>query len=98
MRAAKCRKVIVKRHFVRQIHHRDPSTPLISVSVEEVVMADGKVEEVAQLDALRIMVVDLLSRSRDFDIQRSELDAGQVASAAPRGLVAASFPLQVNPA
>jgi hypothetical protein len=63
VRSAERRKEIVERLFVRQIDHRHAGAPFVSFAMETVVMAHGDVEQVARLDALRIVIVILLARS-----------------------------------
>ena len=47
MRTAEGREIVVERHFVGQVDHRNTSAPLISFTVEEIVVADGEVKQVA---------------------------------------------------
>ena len=59
VRSAEGRKKIVQRVFVRQVHHRQARAPLVFFAVEEVVVAHGKIEQIARCDARRIVVVVL---------------------------------------
>lgn len=59
MRSAKCRQEIIESILVRHVDDRQPSAPLESVAVEDVVIADRKVEKVSGLNARWVAVVVL---------------------------------------
>ena len=44
--AAKCRKKIVERRLIRKIYNADTHTPLIPIAVENIVMPQGKIEQI----------------------------------------------------
>ena len=57
VRAAEGRQEVVKCVLVRQIYSRYVKTPLVSITLEEVVFSDRGVEEIPLLNPGRIMVV-----------------------------------------
>ncbi len=59
VRSAEGGQEIVEGVFVGQIHYRQTRAPFIPVAVENVVMADRDIEEIAGRDAGRIVVVIL---------------------------------------
>ena len=59
VRAAERGEEVVQRFFVGQIDHREAQAPLVAVAVEEIVMADGQVEQIARRNSRRILVVVL---------------------------------------
>lgn len=71
--AAEGRQEVVERHFVRQIDGCKPQTPLVSVAMEEVVVAHARVKQIARSDARRVFVIILGSRLRNADQARSVL-------------------------
>src|SRR5580704_2546977 len=72
VRAAKRGEEVVQRHFVCQIDHREPQTPLVAVAVEEIVLAHADIKEAARGDALWIVIVVFLTGCGYFDECRSE--------------------------
>src|SRR5579864_3611686 len=67
MRPAEGGEEVVQRLLVCQVDNREAETPLVAVSIEEVVMAHAKVEQVAWRNALRIVVVVFLAGCWNFD-------------------------------
>ena len=65
MRAAERGNEIVQRLFVRQVDDREAQAPLVTVAIEQIVLAHGNVEHVPRSDALRIVVVVLRSGRRN---------------------------------
>ena len=59
MRSTEGGKKIIERLFVRQVYHRQASAELVLVTVENIVMSQGDVEEVPGCHARRIVVVVL---------------------------------------
>jgi len=59
MRSAERGKKIVQRHLVGQVDGREPQAPLVTVAMEEVVIANAGIEQVARVDARRIVIVIL---------------------------------------
>ena len=57
---------IVKHVRVAQINDLELSTPAISITVKQIVVADRKVEQIARGDARRIMIVILGSGRRNL--------------------------------
>ena len=78
VRSAEGRKEVVERLFVGQVDHRQTRAPLVLVAVEDIVVSDRDVEEIARRDARRIVVVVLRARRGNAD-QSVEpyCDAGQ---------------------
>ena len=66
VRSTEGRKEIVKRVFIGQINNRQTGTPLILVALENVVVPNGNIEEIAGCDAGRIVVVVLGARQQGF--------------------------------
>jgi hypothetical protein len=65
MRAAEGRQKVVKRVLVRHIHSRHLETPLVAITIEEVVLSDGGVKEIPLSNSGRIMVVIAGARGRN---------------------------------
>src|ERR1700716_4186160 len=61
MRTRERRQEVIKRDLVGHIYGGDLKAPLISLTVEEIVIAHGNVEEVPRGDARRVVVVTLCS-------------------------------------
>ncbi len=59
MRSAERRQEIVERHLVGQVDSREPQAPLVAIAMEEVVIANAGIEQVARVDARRIVIVIL---------------------------------------
>lgn len=59
MRTAERRKEVVQGFLVGQVDDREAQAPLVTIAVEEVVVADGQVEKVPRCDARRILIVVL---------------------------------------
>lgn len=57
MRSAEGRKEVVKSYFVGHVDDRESSAPAEAIAVEEIVVADRKVEEAAWSNARWIVVV-----------------------------------------
>jgi hypothetical protein len=57
VRTAERRVEVVECRFVGQVDHGELKALPIAVSVKEVVMADGYIEQVSRLDSLRVMVI-----------------------------------------
>ena len=73
MRSAERRKEVVECVLVRDIDGGEPQTPLSLVAIEEVVVADGRVEQASRRDARGVLVVVLSIGSRNADQTGSEL-------------------------
>src|SRR5580700_2945583 len=72
VRPAERGQEVVQRFFVRHVNHCDPHAPFVPVAMEKVVLTNGKVKEVARLNALWIFVILLGSRRRRPDIDGPE--------------------------
>ena len=57
VRAAECGEEVVQGFLVGQVHDGEAEAPLVAIAVEQVVVADGHVEEIPRGDARRILVV-----------------------------------------
>ena len=57
VRSAESGKEVVERLLVGQVDHGQAGAPLVLVAVEEIVVADGDVEQAARRDARRVVVV-----------------------------------------
>ena len=57
VRAAEGGEEVVERLFVGQIDGRDLHAPFAAIAVKEVVVADSHIEEIAGLNAGRVMIV-----------------------------------------
>src|SRR5882672_10419712 len=64
MRSAERGEKIVERHLVGQVDGRQAQTPLVTVAMEEVIISNAGIEQVARVDARRIVIVILRSRCR----------------------------------
>ena len=73
VRAAERGKEVVERSLVCQIDDCETQTPLVTISVEHVVIAHAGIKQVPRGNALRIVVVVFLTGSRYPDELRSEL-------------------------
>ena len=59
MGSAKRRNEVVKRVLVRQIDNFQTGAPFIPVRMEQVIVSDGDIEEIALCDARRVVIVVL---------------------------------------
>jgi len=87
---------LVERIFVRDVDGGEAKTPFALVAVENVVVADGGIEQAARRDPRRVLVVVLGVGRRDADPAGSELrgEAG-----CGQGVVGvALIPLHAKPA
>ena len=57
MRSAERAQEVVKRLFVGQVDYRKTKAPFVTIAMEQIVVADGEVEQVARRNARRILVV-----------------------------------------
>ena len=57
VRAAEGGEEVVEGVLVREVDRRDLGAPAVSVTAEEIILSDYSVEQVARIDALRIVVV-----------------------------------------
>ncbi len=73
MCAAKGGKPIVKCDFVGQVNHIESQAPLVTIAVEQVIIAHRKVEQAARGDSLWMMIVVFRSRCRDAQERRPKL-------------------------
>ena len=71
--SAERRQEVVKRVLVCDIHSRQAQTPSIPVTPEDVVFANGSVEEIAWCNALWVLVVVSGVRGRDIDQMGGQL-------------------------
>ena len=72
VRAAEGGKEVVERDFVGQIDDCETQAPLVVVPVQEIIVTDAGVEEMARRNALRPVIVILRSRRWDLEQLRSE--------------------------
>src|SRR6266852_6126894 len=70
MRSTERGQEIVERHFVGQVDGREPQAPLVTVAMEQVVVADAVIEQVARVDARRIVIVILGTWRRYLEPRR----------------------------
>ena len=56
VRSAKRRREVVKRNPVRQIDRAELHAPLVSIAMENVVVTNGEIEQIAGRDARRIVI------------------------------------------
>ena len=63
--SAKGGEEIVECHFIGDVDDREASAPTVAVAMEEIVVADGKIEQVAWGNARRIVVIVFGARRRD---------------------------------
>ena len=97
MCAAERRKEVIQCVFIGNVDPGQPQTPSVSVAFEEIVVANGGIEEIAWLDAGRILVIVL--RPWGWDLSpgsRCSSEAGQGVGRAVYGV--ALMPSQVSPA
>ena len=73
MRSAEGGEEVVQHVIVGEVNEVDLSAPLVAIALEEIVGSEGKVEEAARFDALRIVIVILGSGRRDIDERLPEL-------------------------
>ena len=59
VRSAEGGKEVIERHLVGHVDGRKPQAPLVTVAVEQVVVAHRDVEQIARCDAGRIVVIIL---------------------------------------
>ena len=83
MRSAEGGEEVVKSVFIQDVDASQSQGPFVFFAIEEVVLPDGGVEEVARCNALRVFVVVSGIRSGDVDQAGSEL--GRRADAGKRG-------------
>lgn len=64
---------IIERVVVGQIDNGELSAPLVFISVQQVIVSDGEVEQIALLNARRLVIVVFSACCRDADQARSIL-------------------------
>src|SRR5712664_1061678 len=64
MRSAERGQEIVERHLIGQVDGREPQAPLVTIAMEEAAVSTAGIEQVARVDAWRIVVVILRSTCR----------------------------------
>src|SRR6266852_5618605 len=64
MRSAEGGKEIVESHLIGQVDGREAQAPFVAVAMEEVIISHAGIEQVARVDARRIVVVILRSGCR----------------------------------
>ena len=77
VRAAEGGEEVVEGVLVGDVDGGEAQAPLVLVAVEEVVLAEGGVEEVARGDAGRVLVVVLGAGSGDVDQVGGDCEARQ---------------------
>jgi hypothetical protein len=70
--SAEGRQEIVECYFVRQIYHRYAGAPFVPVTVKNVVMTQGEVEQMTGLNALRIVVIILRFGLGQIEVERTQ--------------------------
>ena len=70
VRPAKGRKKVIQRFSIRQIDHGQPHAPLISISFEDIIVANRDVEQIARRDARGVVVVILSTGGGNADQSR----------------------------
>ena len=66
VRAAERGQEVVERVFVRHVDCRQLQTNFVSVSVKQIIVSKGEVEDTSRRDTLRVVVVILLEWCRYF--------------------------------
>ena len=72
VRSAERRQEVVQRVFVRDVHRRQPQTPLVAIAAQQVVLSQRCVEEIPWRNARRILVVVLRARRGNLDQLRGQ--------------------------
>ena len=67
MRATERGQEVVQRGLVRQVYDREPEAPLVTVTMEQVIIAHAGVKQMAWCHTRRIVIVIFRSWSRDFE-------------------------------
>ena len=83
VRAAEGGEEVVQRVLVGDVHGRQAQAPLVLVAVEEIVLADRRIEEAALLNARRILVVVLGARGGNRNQLRGQLRSEALISRYP---------------
>src|SRR5579864_2731566 len=73
VRPAERGEEVVQRHLVRQVDDREAQTPLVTVTVEEVISAHAGIKQIPWCNPLRVVVVVFLARRRYPDKLRPKL-------------------------
>ncbi len=76
MRAAKSRKKVIKRDFVRNVYRGEPQRHFLALCAEQVVGADAEVEQVARCDSRRIRIVVRSTVCRNTHAQGTAIRRG----------------------
>jgi hypothetical protein len=66
MRAAERGQEVVQRYLVGQVDDREACAPPVFVIMKEVVISDGRIEQVARSDARRVFIVIFCPGRRNF--------------------------------
>jgi hypothetical protein len=66
-------KEVVQHVVVRQVDHGQLRTHFVFIAVEQVVVSDGDIEEVARRNSLRIMIIVFFEGGRYLQKERLEL-------------------------
>ena len=96
MCAAERRKEVIQRVFIGDVDPGQLEAPSVSVAFEEIVVANGGIEEIAWLDPLRILVVISFIRAGIFTRFEVYCEAGHGVGSGVYGV--ALMPSQVSPA
>ena len=73
MRPAESRKEVIESQFVGYVDGGKRETPLITIALEQIVVAHDNIEQAARRDALRIVIVVFRPWGWYFDKRRPEL-------------------------
>src|ERR1700723_3366743 len=80
VRATEGGEEVIECVFVGDVDASEAEAPFVFIAIEEIVLADGEIEEAALLNAGRMMVVILRSGCRDGYKFRGELRGKAVAA------------------
>ena len=64
VRAAKRREKVVQRIFISEVDDRQTSAPLMTIAVEQIIVANGDIKHIPRGDTRRIVVIILSSWRR----------------------------------
>ena len=82
MRPAEGGEEVIERVIVGQVDDGELSAPLVFLSVKQVVVADGKVEQITRINTLRVFVVVLGAGAGTLTSVEPNCDARQTPGSA----------------
>ena len=69
--SAEGREEIVERDLISKVDHREARTPAVAVTVEQIVVSQGQVKQIARGNVWRIVVLVFRARLRDRYVFRT---------------------------